>query len=184
MTRMQTRHGVLLCMEEIGVLITGNSGIGKSELALELITRGHQLIADDAPLFNCSDDGQVIGECPAALQDFLEIRGLGILDITALFGPAAVAARHRLDLIVHLTLEPPGTLTPEERIGGRQSTTRLCQNDIPTITLSVDPGRNLAVLVETAARNHILKIKGYNSANEFQSRLNKLIAPRHTSSEH
>ena len=166
-----TLHGVFMEIYSIGVLITGESGSGKSELALELVTRGHRLVADDAPEFTQIAPDVLDGTCPELLQDLLEVRGLGVLDIRGMFGVTAVKRNKYLRLIVHLTkphLEPtPGGI---ERLLGDTSSRRVLDLDVPTITLPVMPGRNLAVLTEAAARTHILRSKGVDPAAAFMAR--------------
>jgi len=166
-----TLHGVFMEIYSIGVLITGESGSGKSELALELITRGHRLVADDAPEFTQIAPDVLDGTCPEMLQDMLEVRGLGVLHVRQMFGDTAVKKNKYLRLIVHLTkphLEPqPGGM---ERITGDISARRVLDLDVPEITLPVMPGRNLAVLTEAAAREHILRAKGVDPAAAFMAR--------------
>ena len=166
-----TMHGVFMEIYSIGVLITGESGSGKSELALELVTRGHRLVADDAPEFTQIAPDVLDGTCPDLLQDLLEVRGLGVLNIRQMFGDTAVKKNKYLRLIVHLTkphLEPqPGGI---ERITGDLSVRRVLDLDVPQITLPVMPGRNLAVLTEAAARTHILRAKGVDPAAAFMAR--------------
>ena len=166
-----TLHGVFMELYSIGVLITGESGSGKSELALELVTRGHRLVADDAPEFTQIAPDVLDGTCPELLQDLLEVRGLGVLNVRQMFGDTAVKKNKYLRLIVHLTkphLEPqPGGI---ERITGDLSVRRVLDLDVPQITLPVMPGRNLAVLTEAAARTHILRAKGVDPAAAFMAR--------------
>ncbi len=156
-----TLHGVFLDVLEIGVLITGDSSIGKSELALELISRGHGLVADDVETIQ--------GRCPSMLRDFLEVRGLGVLNIRSIFGETAVRPRKALRLLVHLE-SAEGGWEPKDRLATRAGTQEILGVEIPTVTLAVAPGRNLAVLVEAAVRNHILLTRGINSTREFISR--------------
>src|SRR6476620_1557701 len=166
-----TLHGVFMEIYSIGVLITGESGSGKSELALELITRGHRLVADDAPEFTQIGPDVLDGTCPEMLQDMLEVRGLGVLHVRQMFGDTAVKKNKYLRLIVHLTkphLEPQAA--GMERIIGDLSVRRLLDLDVPQITLPVMPGRNLAVLTEAAARVHILRAKGVDPAAAFMAR--------------
>lgn len=171
----ETLHGVYMEVMSIGVLLTGESGVGKSELAMELITRGHRLIADDAPEFSRIAPDIVNGTCPKALQDFLEVRGLGILNIRELFGAGALRSNKYLRLIIRLErLDRPG-LVDIDRLGGTYRTRRVLGLDIPDILLPVAPGRNLAVLVECAARNHILRMSGYNSADDFMQRQRAML---------
>ena len=166
-----TLHGVFMEIYSIGVLITGESGAGKSELALELMTRGHRLVADDAPEFTQIAPDVLDGTCPELLQDLLEVRGLGILNVRDMFGDTAVKRNKYLRLIVHLTrpqLEPqPAGM---ERIVGDLGTRRVLDLDVPMIILPVMPGRNLAVLTEAAARLHILRSKGIDPAAAFMAR--------------
>jgi HPr kinase/phosphorylase len=166
-----TLHGVFMEIYSIGVLITGESGSGKSELALELVTRGHRIVADDAPEFTQIAPDVLDGTCPELLQDLLEVRGLGVLNVRQMFGDTAVKKNKYLRLIVHLTkphLEPqPGGI---ERITGDLSARRVLDLDVPQITLPVMPGRNLAVLTEAAARAHILRAKGVDPAAAFMAR--------------
>ncbi len=166
-----TVHGVFMEIYSIGVLITGESGAGKSELALELVTRGHRLVADDAPEFTQIAPDVLDGACPELLQDLLEVRGLGILNVRQMFGDTAVKRNKYLRLIVHLTrphLEPQAA--GMERLIGDLGSRRLLDLDVPMITLPVMPGRNLAVLTEAAARAHILRIKGVDPAAAFMAR--------------
>ncbi|AXK71390.1 HPr(Ser) kinase/phosphatase [Lysobacter sp. TY2-98] len=166
-----TLHGVFMEIYSIGVLITGESGAGKSELALELVTRGHRLVADDAPEFTQIAPDVLDGACPELLQDMLEVRGLGVLNIRQMFGDTAVKRNKYLRLIVHLTqpsLHPePGGL---ERITGDLGARRVLDLDVPMITLPVIAGRNLAVLTEAATRTHILRAKGVDPAAAFMAR--------------
>ena len=155
----------------LGTLITGKAGIGKSELALDLISRGHALVADDAPCFRIDHEGVLYGSCPAPLNDFLEVRGLGILNIRRLFGPSALRDSHPLDLIIHLTDAPYEPAAAEQRLTGTWTTRSLAGRNIPALNLSAQNGRNLALLVETAARQHLLSASGYNAANDLSNRL-------------
>ncbi len=154
----------------LGVLITGEAGMGKSELALDLVSRGHALVADDAPCLRLDPDGALLGTCPAPLQDFLEVRGLGILNIRKLFGPAALREAHPLDLIIHLTAMAASE-HPEQRLTGDWGARILAGRPIPTLNLPVRQGRNLALLVETAAAHHLLITRGYNAAVDLSNRL-------------
>lgn len=162
-----TLHGVFMEVMAIGVLITGPSGIGKSELALELITRGHRLIADDAPQFSRLAPEIISGTCPDSLRDFLEVRGLGIINIRRLYGNTAIKASKYLRLIVRLEPMEKEQMLTLDRLEGSYRNRRILDTDIPEITLPVAPGRNLAILLECAARNHSLRLSGYNASQEF-----------------
>lgn len=166
-----TLHGVFMEIYSMGVLVTGESGSGKSELALELVTRGHRLVADDAPEFTQIAPDVLDGTCPELLQDMLELRGLGVLNIREMFGDTAVKRNKYLRLIVHLSkpsLEP--SPTGLERLTGDIGTRRVLDLDVPMITLPVMAGRNLAVLTEAATRMHILRSKGVDPAAAFMAR--------------
>ncbi|MBW3549684.1 MAG: HPr(Ser) kinase/phosphatase [Proteobacteria bacterium] len=166
-----TLHGVFMEIYSIGVLVTGDAGSGKSELALELITRGHRLVADDAPEFTQIAPDVLDGTCPELLQDLLEVRGLGVLNIREMFGDTAVKGNKYLRLIIHLTKpsdeSAPGAM---ERLTGDRGARRVLDLEVPTITLPVMPGRNLAVLAEAATRVHSLRMKGLDPAAAFIAR--------------
>ena len=161
-----TLHGVFLEVLGMGVLLTGDSGIGKSELALELITRGSRLIADDAPQFSQIAPEIISGECPTILQGLLEVRGLGVLDIRAMFGDNTVKATKYLRLIVRLKILQAGKQTGD-RLATQQDTQVVLGTAVPCVTLWVAPGRNLAILVEAAVRSHLLKQKGLDATQHF-----------------
>jgi len=170
-----TLHGVFMEIYSIGVLITGESGSGKSELALDLITRGHRLVADDAPEFTQIAPDVLDGTCPELLQDLLELRGLGVLNIRQMFGDTAVKKNKYLRLIVHLTRphlepQPNGANGGMERLTGDLGIRHVLDLDVPMITLPVMPGRNLAVLTEAATRTHMLRAKGVDPAAAFMAR--------------
>jgi HPr kinase/phosphorylase len=160
----------------IGVLITGDSGLGKSELALELVNRGHRLVADDAPEFTQIAPDVLDGHCPELLQDLLEVRGLGIMNIRQMFGDTAVKRNKYLRLIVHLVRA--GDVTDPEglaRLTGETAARPVLGLDVPVFNLPVAPGRNLAVLTEAAARLHILRAKGDDPAAAFLARHSTLL---------
>ena len=163
-----TLHGVFMEVLGTGVLITGDSSIGKSELALELLTRGHRLIADDAPEFSRVSPDTLLGTCPEMLQDFLEVRGLGILNVRAMFGASAIKQHRNLRLII--VLQDIEEATQIDRLHGSKRMCKIQEVDIPEVTLPVGPGRNLAVLLEVAVRNHILNAKGYDASQAFIDR--------------
>lgn len=163
-------HGVFLEVLGLGVLLKGDAGVGKSELALELITRGHRLIADDVVDLKHVAPETLEGSCPPMLRDFLEVRGLGILNIRALFGETAVKPQKNLKLIVELV--HPGEVDEAglNRLDMVASTESLLSVSIPKVRVPVAAGRNLAVLVEVAVRNHILKSRGINPLDQFIQR--------------
>ncbi|MDB5902147.1 MAG: HPr kinase/phosphorylase [Betaproteobacteria bacterium] len=164
-----TAHGVFLDVLGMGVLITGASGVGKSELALELISRGSGLVADDVIEFYRIGPETIEGRCPALLRDFLEVRGLGVLNIRTVFGEAALRPRKNLKLIVHL--ERPGPdHAPIERLPLRPGTEDVMGVSICKVTIPVAAGRNLAVLTEAAVRNYVLQLRGIDSTSEFVNR--------------
>jgi len=170
-----TIHGVFMEIMAIGVLITGPSGIGKSELALELITRGHRLVADDAPQFSRIAPEIINGTCPEALRDFLEVRGLGIINIRRLYGNTAIKNNKYLRLIVRLEPMDKDKMAKIDRLEGSYRMKKILDTEIPEITLPVAPGRNLAVLLECAARNHSLRMSGYNASQEFINNQQQII---------
>jgi len=165
-----TVHGVYLEVMGLGVLITGDSGIGKSELALELLSRGHRLIADDAVELSRTGPNALLGRSPGILRDFLEVRGLGILNVRAIFGDTSVRPEKTLRLIVRLEPLTPERMKNIDRLQIEQKTRTVLDVDIPEVVLYVAPGRNLAVLVETATRNHILRMRGINPLEELTNR--------------
>ncbi|HEU4708316.1 MAG TPA: HPr(Ser) kinase/phosphatase [Methylophilaceae bacterium] len=166
-------HGVFMEVQGFGVLIKGNPAIGKSELALELISRGHRLVADDIVDFYRVAPDRIEGRCPALLQDFLEVRGLGILNIRALFGDNAVKPTKPLDLIIQL--EMAETLAPEllDRLKIKSQQEKILGVKVPKVMIPVAAGRNIAVLVEVAVRNHILLMRGINGTRQFMQRQNR-----------
>jgi HPr kinase/phosphorylase len=177
-----TLHGVFLEVNGMGVLLTGESSVGKSELALELITRNHRLIADDAPLFSRIGPDTIRGTCPELLRDFLEVRGLGLLNIRAMYGDSAIKFSKDLRLIVNLERMNVSSMHEVDRLQGSYRTRTVLDIDIPEVTLPVASGRNLAVLVEAAVRDHILLRKGYNASEAFIKRQRELIQQQNTAS--
>lgn len=165
-----TLHGVLMEVLGVGVLIMGDASVGKSELALELVARGHRLVADDAPEFARIAPDMLRGRCPRMLQDFLEVRGLGILNIRAMFGDSAIKQTRNLRLIIRLQDMDEQLMAQMDRLRGSRATRTILGVELPEVTLPVAPGRNLAVLVETAVRNHILQLKGYDASDVFIQR--------------
>lgn len=169
-------HGVFMQVKGVGVLLKGESGIGKSELALELISHGHQLIADDAPHFFRSDSGKIYGSSPEVLQDFMEVRGLGVLNIRAMYGDAAIKEREQLKLIVELVPMTSSTRLNSDRLGIEMSVVDVQGADIACTKLLVAPGRNLRVLVEAAVSNFVLNQRGYNALQEFSVRQHMIMS--------
>jgi len=169
-----TRHGVFMDILGIGVLLTGESGLGKSELGLELISRGHGLVADDAvDLYRVSQTA-IEGRCPELLLNLLEVRGIGLLDIKAIFGETAVRRKMRLKLIVHLVRKE--TMDREfERLPYEPLNEEILDVPIRKTVIAVDAGRNLAVLVEAAVRNTILQLRGIDTYKEFIDRHHKAM---------
>lgn len=165
-----TMHGVFMAILETGVLITGDSAVGKSELGLELISRGHGLVADDVTEFYRVSPETLQGRCPPLLKDFLEVRGLGVLNIRAIFGETAVRPKKNLKLIVHLEKPVGGDLSSLERLPMNATTVHILGIEFPKVVLPVAVGRNLAVLVEAATRNFILKQRGIDSTHQFIER--------------
>lgn len=165
-----TIHGVFMEVMGSGVLLTGEAGLGKSELALELISRGHRLICDDAPEFARIAPDIVNGSCPEPLRDFLEVRGLGILNVRAMFGGNSVKSSRYLRLIINLQSATRENTQGLDRLYGTNRSRNVLGVDTPEITLFVAPGRNLAVMVETAVRHHLLVLKGYDAAQDFVTR--------------
>lgn len=171
-----TLHGVFMDVMGTGVLLSGQSGIGKSELALGLINHGHRLIADDSVIIEKSQkDDKLIGRCPAVLQDFLEVRGLGILNIRAMFGDTAIKENKALQLIVNIIQVQEHELHQIDRLHGLNTQHDILGTLIPGVSIPVAPGRNLAVLVEGAVRNHMLRLTGYQASKEFTARQQSYI---------
>lgn len=168
-------HGVFLEVQGFGVLIRGGPGLGKSELALELISRGHRLVADDIVDFYRLSPERIEGRCPPLLQDFLEVRGLGILNIRALFGDNAVKPTKPLDLIIDLQMAD--LLKPQEldRLNANMQTECVLEVKVSKVIIPIAAGRNIAVLVEVAVRNHMLLMRGENSTKQFTNRQKQLL---------
>ncbi len=169
-----TRHGVFMDILGLGVLITGESGLGKSELGLELISRGHGLVADDAVDVYRVSQTALEGRCPELLMNLLEVRGIGLLDIKAIFGETAVRRKMRLKLIVHLVRKE--TMEREfERLPYEPLYDNILDTPVRKVVIAVDAGRNLAVLVEAAVRNTILQLRGIDTYKEFVERHQKAM---------
>jgi HPr kinase/phosphorylase len=169
-----TRHGVFMDILGLGVLLTGESGLGKSELGLELVSRGHGLVADDAVDIYRTSQTTLEGRCPELLQNLLEVRGIGLLDIKAIFGETAVRRKMKLQLIVHLVRQ--STLEREfERLPYEPLYEEVLDIPVRKVVIAVDAGRNLAVLVEAAVRNTVLQLRGIDTYQEFIARHQKAM---------
>ena len=164
-----TRHGVLVEVYGEGVLILGDSGIGKSETAIELVKRGHRLIADDAVEIKRVSAKTLVGSAPELIRYYIELRGIGIVDVRRLFGMGAVKATERIDMVINLEHWDPEKMY--DRFGLEEQYENILGINIPSITIPVHPGRNLAVVLEIAAMNNRQKKMGYNTAEEFNKRL-------------
>lgn len=165
-----SRHGVLLDVLGMGVMITGESGVGKSELALELISRGHGLVADDVVELRRIGPEILEGRCPPLLRDFLEVRGLGMLNIRTIFGETAIRRHKNMKLIVHLEKTASSNINAYERLPLSNLNEVILNVSIRKVIIPVAAGRNLAVLVEAAVRNYILQLRGIDSTQDFVRR--------------
>ncbi|MBV7505790.1 HPr(Ser) kinase/phosphatase [Bacillus sp. sid0103] len=166
-------HGVLVDVYGIGVLITGKSGVGKSETALELVKRGHRLVADDCVEIRQEDQDTLVGTSPDLIEHLLEIRGLGIINVMTLFGAGAVRSNKRITLVMNLEIWD--SKKQYDRLGLDEETMRIIDTDVPKLTIPVRPGRNLAVIIEVASMNFRLKRMGVNAAQQFTERLSDVI---------
>lgn len=170
------RHGVLMNIYGQGVLILGDSGIGKSETAIELVKRGHRLIADDAVEIKRVSAKTLVGSAPELIRHYIELRGIGIVDVRRIFGMGAVKETEKIDLVIHFEVWEQGKIY--ERFGMDTEYTDILGIRVPSITLPVKPGRNLAVIIEIAAMNNRQKKMGYNTAVEFNKKLmNRSLEP-------
>lgn len=168
-----TRHGVLMNIYGQGVLILGDSGIGKSETALELIKRGHRLIADDAVEIKRISRTQLIGSAPNIIRHYMELRGIGVINVRHIYGVGAVKLDTNIDLVVHMENWEPGKMY--DRLGVVNETTEFMGVCIPKVTIPISPGRNLAVIMELAAMNNRQKKLGYNAAETLEAEINAAI---------
>ncbi|GGA67341.1 HPr(Ser) kinase/phosphatase [Ornithinibacillus halotolerans] len=166
-------HGVLVDIYGVGVLITGQSGVGKSETALELVKRGHRLVADDSVEIRQEDYDTLIGNSPPLIEHLLEIRGLGIINVMTLFGAGAVRSHKKISLIINL--ENWDSKKQYDRLGLDEEKMKIMDVELPVVTIPVRPGRNLAVIIEVASMNFRLKRMGVNAAEEFSERLTNMI---------
>jgi len=169
----QLVHGVLMDILSLGVLIIGDSGIGKSECALDLVVRGHRLVADDAVEVRRRGETDLIGTCPELTRHHMEVRGLGVINIRDLFGVAATRMSKRMELVVQL--ERWDAARDYDRLGLDENAWELFGVRIPLVHMPVAPGRNLAILVEVAARNQLLRARGLNAARDLASRLDQQL---------
>lgn len=169
-----TRHGVLVEVYGEGVLLLGDSGVGKSETAIELIKRGHRLVADDAVEIKRTSAKTVVGSSPEIIRHFMELRGIGIIDVKRIFGVGAVKDTEKINLVINLEAWQEGK--NYERLGLDREHTELLGIELPCLTIPVRPGRNLAVIIEIAAMNNRQQKMGYNAAEELSERLNKQMA--------
>lgn len=165
----RTRHGVLVEVYGEGILIMGESGVGKSEMAIELVKRGHRLVADDAVEIKRVSNKTLVGSSPAIIRHFIELRGIGIIDVKEIFGIGAIKDTENINMIIHLEQWEEGR--QYDRLGMVDEFTNIMGINVPSITIPVKPGRNLAVIVEVAAMNNRQKRMGYNAAVELNKRL-------------
>lgn len=170
-----TISGGLLRVFQVGVLIGGDSGIGKSESSLELISRGHKLVSDDVVQVRREGPGRLVGQAPVLSRDFMEIRGLGIINIREIFGQNSICAKSRIDLIIRLkkwrhgqVLDRLGLKRPEDEV--------ILGEKVPQVFIPVAPGRNIATLIEVACRVHLLRKKGYHAPTEIMKRLDRALS--------
>ncbi len=168
-----TTHGVLVEIYGIGILILGKSGVGKSEAALELIKRGHRLIADDAVQISKVEEGRLKGRAPELIRHYLEIRGIGILDIERLYGVGSVRDAKTIELVAQLEYWDDNK--EYDRVGLEEEYTEILKTKLPRVAIPVKPGRNIAMILEVAAKNHRQKQMGYNAAEELDKRLTMQI---------
>lgn len=164
-----TRHGVLVEVYGEGILLLGDSGVGKSETAIELLKRGHRLIADDAVEIRRISATTLVGKAPEIIRHYVELRGIGIVDVRRLFGMGSVKESEKIDLVINLETWQDGKMY--DRLGLDSETTEILGIEVPSIVLPVCPGRNLSVVIEVAAMNNRQKKMGYNTAEEFNKRL-------------
>ena len=168
-----TRHGVLVEIYGEGVLILGESGVGKSETAIELIKRGHRLIADDAVEIKVTSHDTLLATAPALIRGYMELRGIGVIDISRLLGMGAIKLNQEIDLVVNL--EPWDDKAVYDRFGLESHFTEILGVKVPAATIPVKPGRNLASIVEVAAMNNRNRKMGHNAAQELTDRMDKLF---------
>jgi len=175
-------HGVLMDILGLGVLVVGESGIGKSECALDLVVRGHRLVADDAVELRCRAQSFVIGSCPALTRHHMEIRGLGLINVQDLFGVASTRTSKRVELVVQLERWESGR--EYDRLGIDDEFYETLGIRIPMVRMPVAPGRNVAILVEVAARNQLLRSRGHHAARRLVDRIHRELDPATRTAEH
>lgn len=166
-----TRSGVMMEVYGEGILIQGESGVGKSEVAIELIKRGHRIVADDAVEIKATNHGTLEGTAPELIRHYMELRGIGVIDVRRLFGMGAIKQTQQIDLII--TLEPWDDKAVYDRLGLESATTELMGVTLPAVTIPVKPGRNLASIVEVAAMNNRNRMLGHNAALELTQRMDQ-----------
>ena len=168
----QTRHGVLVEVHGEGILLLGESGVGKSETAMELVKRGHRLIADDAVEIRRVSARTLVGSSPENIRHFMELRGIGIINVRQIFGIGAVKVTQQIDMLINLEQWDQNKMY--DRMGMENEYTEILGNMVPSLTIPVKPGRNLAIIIEVAAMNNRQKVMGYNSAQDLLARLGML----------
>lgn len=166
-----TRHGVMVEVYGEGILLTGDSGIGKSEAAIELLKRGHRLIADDAVEIRKVSANSLVGTSPALIRNYIELRGIGIINVAKLYGMGAVKLENEINLVVNIV--PWNTQEAFDRLGLENQFAEILDVKVPMYTIPITPGRNLAVILEVAAMNNRQKKMGYNAAEEFTEKINR-----------
>mgnify|MGYP002748210796 CR=1 FL=1 len=171
-----TRHGVLVEVYGEGILLLGESGVGKSETAIELVKRGHRLIADDAVEIKKVSPHELVGSAPPVLKHYIELRGIGVINVAKLFGMGAVKESSNIDLIINMVPWRDGEAY--DRLGMETQYTEILDVKVPSITVPITPGRNLAVIFEVAAMNNRQKRMGYNAAVEFTEQMSKYFTAR------
>lgn len=176
-----TRHGVFVEVYGEGLFLTGESGVGKSEAAIELIKRGHRLIADDAVEIKRIDSKTLMGTAPDLIRYYIELRGIGVIDVRRIFGSGAVKMSEHIDLVINIESWKDGM--NYDRLGAESLETTILGVKVPYITIPIKPGRNLAVILEVAAMNNRQKKMGYNSAQEFTDRINRHFDEKFNSME-
>ena len=168
-------HGTLVDVAGVGVLLLGRSGIGKSECAVELVVRGYRLVADDVVLIAKGPGGEPVGQSPELIRHYVELRGIGIVHVPSLFGPDAVADETQVDLVVRLEAWGSGEV---ERVGLERRTYKIGEFEIPCVQLPVAPGRNVATLIDVAARNFSLQRRGESGAGSLDDRVRRSLRDR------